>query len=206
MEDEEKQWLYRTASLVNLFPRTYIKLRFDTFQETKGNKEALKAVHEFLDCFQKLRNGEEIERYPFLWLVGTPGLGKTHLCHAIAWQLIDQGINVKYYQAEELFDELRSGFNNHSYDKKSNLLKKIPLLIIDDIGAQSETNWSLAKLDMVIDYRYRAEGALVIASNTLDLPERIVDRLKEGWIKRLEGESWRGKNVKKGKFGGEAGE
>jgi DNA replication protein DnaC len=190
-EEIDQQWLLQRAGFAHLSVKSYQKLRFATFRVMPGNREALKVCREFVDGFL---NRKEFGRYPFIWLYGTPGVGKTHLCHAVAWELIEQGVNVRYYQAEELFDELRAGFNpGHDYDCTVHFMKKVPLLIIDDVGAQAETAWSMAKLDMLIDARYREEQPLLIASNTVDLPARIVDRLKEGWCIQITGQSQRGK-------------
>ena len=196
-----EEWVKERARFANIFPKTYKTQRFNTFQETPNNKKALEASRAFIDTFLKLRQGEATERYPFLLLYGPRGTGKTHLLYTILWDILERDINAAYFQAEEMLDELRAGFENNrgisswTYDERLNFIKKVPMLAIDDIGAHSETAWSTAKLDMMVDYRYRSEGALIIATNgpLKIIPPRIMDRLKEGWSAGIEGESWRGK-------------
>jgi DNA replication protein DnaC len=201
-ETGSEEWVKDRARFAHVFPKTFKTQRFSTFQETLGNKKARISSHKFAATFGKwCLESIEMDRYPFLLLYGPPGVGKSHLLHAILWDLMEKDIKGAYFQAEELFDELRGGFGSNrredswTYDERVNFCKKIPLLIIDDVGAQAETDWSMAKLDMLVDYRYRSEGALVIATNgpLKIIPPRIMDRLKEGWSAGIEGESWRGK-------------
>lgn len=135
---------------------------------------------------------------PLMLLWGIPGVGKTHLATAMGWNMmVGLGIQVIYYQAENLLDALRERFDKGGYSELISKIKNCGLLIIDDLGAHKETPWSLAKLDAIIDYRYMECKHTIITSNTLELPSRILDRCKEGILVRIRGESQRkrkGKN------------
>jgi len=71
----------------------------------------------------------------------------------------------------------------------------VSLLILDDLGVEKGTEWAAAKLDAIVDYRYLEKLPMVITANTLELSERILDRMREGRIVRLRGQSYRKKVV-----------
>lgn len=176
-------------------PHTRATHRFLKWQEREGVADAFNAAMAF--------TRQEIEP-PFLLLYGKPGLGKSHLSLSIGWSYLLSGMSVVYYQAEELLDALRRGYrvweakdpgeySPDSYDSIMNYVKRVRLFILDDLGAQKETEWSVSKLDEIVNYRYQEELPMVITANTLDIPERILDRMKEGKVVRLRGDSFRGK-------------
>jgi DNA replication protein DnaC len=137
--------------------------------------------------------------HPFLTLVGTVGTGKTHIAHALAWAWLELGRTVLYYQVEVLLDALRRGYsswqagNADGYDNIIGFSRNVGLLILDDFGAQHETEWAVSKLDQIIDCRYEHRRPLVVTTNLAlnRLPPRIDDRLSEGLLVQLAGESFR---------------
>jgi DNA replication protein DnaC len=139
--------------------------------------------------------------HPFLTLLGTRGTGKTHIAVATGWEWIASGKTVLYYQTEDLLDALRSGYsiwqkgNPEGYSVILHFAQNVGLLIIDDLGAQNEKLWAVSKLDQIIDSRYIHRKPLIVTTNMLldDLPDRIADRLSEGLLIQLEGESFRKK-------------
>ena len=176
-------------------PHTRATHRFLKWQEGVGVADAFNAAMAF--------TRGEIQP-PLLLLYGKPGLGKSHLSISIGWAYLLTGRSVVYYQAEELLDALRRGYkvwqakepreySPDSYDSILNYVKAVSLFILDDLGAQKETEWAVAKLDEIVDYRYRQSLPMVITANTLDVPERILDRMKEGRVVRLRGDSFRGR-------------
>jgi DNA replication protein DnaC len=67
-------------------------------------------------------------------------------------------------------------------------LKDVGVLILDDLGAQKDTDFSLAKLDMIINYRYINELQTVVTANVDnidELPSRIASRLSEGNVCKI---------------------
>jgi len=142
--------------------------------------------------------------HPFITLLGGVGTGKTRLTWTIAWAWLNKGWSVLYYQVEELLDALREGYSRwekgdaEGYHVVLRHAQNTKLLILDDFGAEHGTLWAKAKLDQIVDYRYVHQKPLIATTNlTLEqLSERIADRLSEGTLIQLMGESFR---INKGK-------
>ncbi|MDI6815297.1 MAG: ATP-binding protein, partial [Dehalococcoidales bacterium] len=80
----------------------------------------------------------------WLILVGPSGCGKTHLAAAIANERLSQGQPVFFITTPDLLAHLRSTFSPDSeipYDEFFDQVRNTPLLILDDLGAQTSTPW-----------------------------------------------------------------
>lgn len=122
----------------------------------------------------------------WLHLLGTVGSGKTHLATAIANKALKTGKQVHMNSVARLMDLLRSSYQDNMYETWWSKLNAMELLILDDFGAQRDTEWAVEKLFQLIDERYRQRRPLVITSN-MPLGEydgavdrRILSRLMEG--------------------------
>jgi DNA replication protein DnaC len=118
----------------------------------------------------------------WLVLVGPSGSGKTHLAAAIANHCIENGQPVFYITTPDLLDHLRSSFGPNSevpYDEFFEQVRNAPLLILDDLGAQSSTPWAKEKLDQLVNHRLNNQLPTVIVSIVPieELEERIRTRL-----------------------------
>ena len=137
--------------------------------------------------------------HPFVTLLGTVGTGKTHIAFALGWAWLESGRSVLYYQVENLLDALRQGYSSwqkgdpEGYDTILKFTRNVHLLILDDFGAQHETEWAASKLEQIVDYRYINKKPLIATTNLAlnRLPARIADRLTEGMLVHLAGESFR---------------
>ncbi|MFW6182803.1 MAG: ATP-binding protein [Chloroflexota bacterium] len=120
------------------------------------------------------------------WLIlkGGYGCGKTHLAAAIANHRLSLGYPVLFVNTPDLLDHLRSAFSPNapvSYDQRFDQVRNAKLLILDDLGTQSNTEWAQEKLYQIFNYRYNARLPTVITTNVelesveLRIRSRMVD-------------------------------
>ena len=101
----------------------------------------------------------------WLLLTGDYGSGKTHLAAAIANFRAKLGDPPLFVMVSDLLDHLRATFGSNSettFDRRFDEIRTAPLLVLDDLGAQSMTPWVREKLHQLFDYRYNAELPTVI--------------------------------------------
>jgi DNA replication protein DnaC len=104
----------------------------------------------------------------WLTLLGSYGVGKTHLAAAIAHEALGRGETVLFAVVPDLLDHLRATFGPQStvgYDERFELVRGVPLLVLDDLGAESATPWACEKLYQLVNHRYANRMATVITSN-----------------------------------------
>ncbi|HWP22371.1 MAG TPA: ATP-binding protein, partial [Candidatus Cryosericum sp.] len=112
---------------------------------------------------------------PNILLIGMPGLGKSFLCNAIAYESIKRGIDVEYVTAYSFIQNILSDIK----EETQNALRyqSCPLLILDDLGSEPNIpNVSFEWLFAVINERTIAGRATVCSSNcTLKQLSEIYD-------------------------------
>jgi DNA replication protein DnaC len=149
--------------------------------KTDSDKSGLASEEQFKRAGEAARAFAAVPR-GWLVLVGPSGSGKTHLAAAIANHCIENGQPVFYITIPDLLDHLRSTFGPNSdvpYDEFFEQVRNAPLLILDDLGAQSSTPWAKEKLDQLLNHRWNNQLPTVIVSivPVAELEERIRTRL-----------------------------
>lgn len=134
--------------------------------------------------------------------IGDQGTGKTHLITAIGVEACKQGKSVLFFTAASLGNKLIEFQEQLSLNKFIDRLKKIDLLILDELGYVSLSQKSTQLLFQVFSERYE-KGSIMITSN-LEFGEwgnifndeimaaAIIDRLiHNSIIKSFKGQSYR---------------
>jgi DNA replication protein len=135
------------------------------------------------------------------------GNGKTTLACSIANKYIRDTCNsnklespVYFIKSAKFLEEVRSQFDNPdpAFQHIMKLVEIIPLLIIDDIGAEKTSDWVRERLLNLIDERYSNNRSTIYTSNcslgqiSESLGSRLADRLRECEMLQFKGTSKRG--------------
>ena len=123
---------------------------------------------------------------PSLLFYGGTGLGKTHLSLAIANAAIEKGFGVVYGSVQSFTSSFeKERFDREDEQSTAGSMKDCDLLILDDLGAESESKYINAALYDVINTRMMADRPTIISSN-LNLKE-IERRYGERLASRIAG-------------------
>ncbi|MCA9940139.1 MAG: ATP-binding protein [Anaerolineales bacterium] len=139
---------------------------FDTFLATGHGltpikQRNLKLAFDACQTYAQAPNG---------WLVlkGGYGCGKTHLAAAIANHRLNLGHPVLFINTPDLLDHLRAAYSPHAettYDERFEQVRNASLLVLDDLGTQSNTEWAQEKLYQIFNHRYNMRLPTVITTN-----------------------------------------
>jgi len=117
-----------------------------------------------------------------IMFLGGVGRGKTHLAGAIARYIIEKHhVPVIFKSYATLLDDVRK-----NYDGDKNELNRIcdtPLLIIDDLGQEKQTEWQKETTFKIVNSRYETLSPIVITSNCTVMELR--DNVGEAVFSRL---------------------
>ncbi len=121
-----------------------------------------------------------------LYFCGRTGLGKTHLSLAIANEVIKKGYNVVYGSAISFLNKMeREKFGRADTFETEDALIDADLLILDDLGAEFLTAFTVSSIYNIINCRI-ARGVPTIISSNLSLDE-IKSRYPESVASRIIG-------------------
>ena len=122
-------------------------------------------------------------RSPSHLLYGKTGLGKTHLSLAVAGKAVESGYGVIYTSAQNLFNKLEKEKFGRSDGNTEETILDCDLLIIDDLGAEFTTQFTVSTLYNIINSR-ELEGKPTIISTNLT-PEQLTSTYSERIASRI---------------------
>ena len=165
-EWEERVRAHRLA-VANISPRL-AECTFERFGPEEGNWQAFDQCAQYPKRWP-LQMKEAQGSGLLLW--GKPGRGKSHLAMALALALLDKEVQVRFVTVPDFLSELRDGMRlNVPEGETMGRLTTVPLLVLDDLGAENDTAWTNEKLYQVINRRYQNLLPLVATTNS-DLSE-----------------------------------
>lgn len=138
--------------------------------------------------------------------MGKPGVGKTHLANALGLEAVHQGLNVIFTHANSLLEDLHRAKADGKYHTLLNRIKKLDLLIIDELGFKKIPQYGLDDFFEIIRQRYE-KGSIIITTNRsfedwgplfgdTIMASAIIDRLiHHATVLKITGDSYRMKKV-----------
>lgn len=159
------------------------ELRKHTFENDLGyNPKQIEMAKRYVQHWEEFR-----ETASGLLLWGNVGTGKSFIAGCIANALLDKGVPVIMTNFARLLNKLT---DMYASDRNAYIdsFKRYPLVIIDDLGIERNSEFAREQVFSVIDSRYRSQLPMIVTTNlslkTLNHPEdmaraRIYDRVLE---------------------------
>ncbi len=143
----------------------------------KSHRRIMTSVVEYLKDYCK----DFMPASKGLLMLGKTGLGKTHLSLAVVNRLIDRGFNVYYGTAQNILDRLQKvHFSRNATDEElDDDLYRSDLLVIDDLGTEMVTNFTISALYNLLNTRLGNGLPTAISTN---LP---LDELEQNYSQRF---------------------
>ncbi len=170
-----------------------------TFREIarRGVPPKLKSAVERVSAYAK-NIEENVKQGKGLVLKGGVGTLKTSLAIAVMRVALNRSMDCYFIPMVSLLDTLLSNSENGKRSEFEDKIRNVELLVLDDLGAEYENKWILAKVDSIITERYNRLKPTIITTNKDNegfknsYNQRILDRLEHAneWIV-FKGESLR---------------
>lgn len=130
-----------------------------------NNSSRLKIV-EFITEYLEIYKRENVLPKKGLYIFGEFGVGKTFVLATVANELAKLSIPSLVVYTPELFRELRSSMGEADFEEKLNYIKNIPVLMLDDLGAESLSIWVRDDvIGTILQYRMTRNLPIFVSSN-----------------------------------------
>ena len=179
-KDQETFAYLKNVTCFNL-PKELSKASFkNAYRDDNKRLPIFKYFKEFIDNYQHKKDLKG------LYLSGSFGSGKTYLIAAFFNEMAKKGVNSCMVYYPELLRSLKSSFGSN-YEDKYDFIKSVPLLLLDDIGAENTTSWSRDEvLGPILQYRMEEDLPTFFTSNlnideletTLSITGSGIDKIK----------------------------
>lgn len=182
-EYENRLQQVRRLKSVSLMDEIFAEATFENFDVTDSNRANYKYCLNYAKKFNQM-----YESGQGLLLYGSVGTGKSFAAACIANALMGDLRTVVMTSLVKLLQQISAFDNKYSEEDLINDLMKPSLLILDDLGAERNTDFALEKVYNIIDSRYRSKKPLILTTNLSikDMKEstdtrysRIYDRIFE---------------------------
>ncbi|WP_102274308.1 primosomal protein DnaI [Cytobacillus massiliigabonensis] len=134
MEDEKRKNEKLIQSLY--VPSDILHASFDSIYEDDDRIDAVQKAASFLMSYKPDSKQKGIYFY------GMFGVGKSFLLGAIANELAKKNVSSMIVYVPEFLREMKSSIADSTLNDKIAAIKKVPVLMFDDIGAETMSSWT----------------------------------------------------------------
>lgn len=151
-------------------PRRYDGFHFNNYEpRSESQRAAFKYATALTHEYPAVDRG--------LLLMGSVGVGKTHLAVSILKGLTERGFSCLFYEFGALLKEIQDSYNPNTQASELGVLAPVlnaEILVLDELGASKPTDWVRDTMAHVINTRYNDKKLTIFTTNYLD--ERRTDR------------------------------
>ncbi|EWG10488.1 primosomal protein DnaI [Cytobacillus firmus] len=158
MHDEKR----RNEKLIQSLyvPSDILHATFDSIYDDDDRIEAVDKAASFVMDYQPGSKQKGIYFY------GKFGVGKSYLLGAIANKLASRKVSSMIVYVPELFRELKNSIGDQTLNSKMETIKKAPVLMFDDIGAETMSSWTRDEiLGPILQFRMQESLPTFFTSN-----------------------------------------
>ncbi|KQL57512.1 MULTISPECIES: primosomal protein DnaI [Bacillaceae] len=159
VDDEEKK-LQQGMIQSFYIPKDVLEATFDLIEQDSDRTKAITEAIKFASTAQPGENGHG------LYLYGKFGVGKSYLLGAIANDLKESRIQSALIYTPDFFREMKAAIGDGTFQEKLEVVRRVPVLMLDDIGAETTTAWTRDEiLGPIMQYRMSERLPTVFTSN-----------------------------------------
>ncbi|VTS19463.1 primosomal protein DnaI [Streptococcus pseudoporcinus] len=160
VEAKKKAAISDRINLVNL-PKSYRNINMTDVDV--NNASRMQALSKILDFVEQYPNADQ----KGLYLYGDMGIGKSYFMAAMARELSERkGVSTTLLHFPTFTIDVKNAISSGSVKDEIDAVKSVPVLILDDIGAEQATSWVRDEvLQVILQYRMLEELPTFFTSN-----------------------------------------
>lgn len=163
IQQQEAEELNKRVTMVSM-PKSLRSASFEkmTKDDYQDRFEAIQKSLQFISAYTSKPNAY----HKGLYLHGQFGVGKTHILAALVNTLAEHGVKSTLVHYPELLVDLKSRIRTNTVDQRVNEIKQAQVLVLDDIGAESNSEWVRDDvLGVILQYRMQEQLSTFFTSN-----------------------------------------
>jgi DNA replication protein DnaC len=161
----------RADALLNAarIPKRYEHCELSNFEFEGTRAQLVRARMEAYRFVEEYRLGGDNTG---LLLIGSIGVGKTHLAVGIIKELVvHKGTACLFYDYRELLKQIQNSYNDSVKATELDVLRPVfetEVLVLDELGAVKPTEWVWDTVSLILNTRYNDNRTTIITTNYPD--------------------------------------
>ena len=146
--------------------RRFLEVSFEREPIVSLDPVVLRRVRTFVRALE-----DNLEAGRGLWFDGPVGTGKTSLAILVAKAAKQAGRSYAVYPVPRLLAEIKRTFDRDASDSYLGFFRRVcsvDLLVLDDLGAEKQTEWVLEQLYSIVNERWQDRRSIVVTTNIPD--------------------------------------
>lgn len=146
------------------FPKRYSQCTFENYHvNNSSQRDASRFAFILATQYPAVNQG--------LLLMGSVGVGKTHLAVSALKVLKDRGFSCLFFEFGSLLKKIQDSYNPNTLTSELSVLNpvlNVEVLVLDELGASKPTDWVRDTLYQIINTRYNEDRITIFTTNFLD--------------------------------------